>query len=636
MAHFALPSLQEVSDRWGPPSLSASQGSSATSVLPPEFRDIPFAPFAKGDKIGRFADWNASAGGQQQDGGRGGAGGMGDDRGGPMRGAAAGLRGSAPGQGGGRRGEGQQSYGAGASTFSYFHGNDEATFSMVDNTRSATAKRGAGGLSNMTRGGRGAGNRGGFGRGGAANGMGRYGAMGGAGGRGMRGGMQRGGMNARGGRRGGWRDWDRPQRTRDPSVIVGPDWEQQEEIEFSRLSKLRLDVGAGEDISSYGTLYEYDRAYDRISSVRFEKPLQPMERMRYNPTTSDDPILQELAAQPAELLHEDSTAPPTRIFTTDSILALLMCAPRTVYPWDIVITRDASGNIFMDKRDGGVFDFVTVNENAADPPAEVEQKEGEVNKDKNALLNTPGNLSLESTYINQNFAFQVVNENKSHAMSNGPNPFYDESAEKEPVASCGYKYRKFDLSTPNDDVEMYVRTEIDAILMATTKGQPNQYITIKTLNEFDSRVQGAGGAPDWRAKLDSQRGAVVATEMKNNGAKLARFAVQSVLANADNMKMGYISRANARDASRHVILGTQSYKPREFAAQININFANGWGIVRTIADLARKVREGEEQGPAKFVLAKDPNKAMIRLYRVPLTWPAEDEEEDLDGQMDTV
>lgn len=64
----------------------------------------------------------------------------------------------------------------------------------------------------------------------------------------------------------------------------------------------------------------------------------------------------------------------------------------------------------------------------------------------------------------------------------------------------------------------------------------------------------------------------------------------------------YVSRANPRDASRHTILGTQWYKPRDFAAQMNVNLANGWGIVRTIADLALKQPEG------KYVLMKDPNK----------------------------
>jgi translation initiation factor 3 subunit D len=38
--------------------------------------------------------------------------------------------------------------------------------------------------------------------------------------------------------------------------------------------------------------------------------------------------------------------------------------------------------------------------------------------------------------------------------------------------------------------------------------------------------------------LASQRGAVVATEMKNNSCKLARWATQAILAKADQMKIG--------------------------------------------------------------------------------------------------
>lgn len=73
----------------------------------------------------------------------------------------------------------------------------------------------------------------------------------------------------------------------------------------------------------------------------------------------------------------------------------------------------------------------------------------------------------------------------------------------------------------------------------------------------------------------------------------------------------YVSRANPRDAQRHTILGTQWYKSRDFAAQMNVNLGNGWGVVRTIADIALKQPEG------KYVLLKDPNKPVIRLYRVP-------------------
>lgn len=217
---------------------------------------------------------------------------------------------------------------------------------------------------------------------------------------------------------------------------------------------------------------------------------------------------------------------------------MLMCTTRTVYPWDIVITHE-NGKLFLDKRDGGPFDYVSVNENAADPPLE---------SDKDSL-NTPSALSLEATYVNQNFAFQAVREDPTTAGARVemayPNPFYSPD-ETEPLASCAFRYRRFDLSIDEDeDVQLIVRTEVDSFLKgaATSSPEDQQFITVKALNEFDSRAQGSGGAPDWRSKLDSQRGAVVATEMKNNSSKLARWAVQSILAGAEQMKMGYVMRS---------------------------------------------------------------------------------------------
>ena len=64
----------------------------------------------------------------------------------------------------------------------------------------------------------------------------------------------------------------------------------------------------------------------------------------------------------------------------------------------------------------------------------------------------------------------------------------------------------------------------------------------------------------------------------------------------------YISRVNPKDHTRHVILSTASMRPTDFAAQLNVSLANGWGIVRTITDLCMKMPEG------KYVLIKDPNK----------------------------
>jgi translation initiation factor 3 subunit D len=47
-----------------------------------------------------------------------------------------------------------------------------------------------------------------------------------------------------------------------------------------------------------------------------------------------------------------------------------------------------------------------------------------------------------------------------------------------------------------------------------------------------------------------------------------------------------------------VILAVGTYKPKDFAAQMNVQLANAWGIVRAIVDICRKRPDG------KYVLVK--------------------------------
>lgn len=412
----------------------------------------------------------------------------------------------------------QQVYGAGGpSVFSVQLAEDEASFSVVSNTRDSTKTRfGRGG--NFARG---RGQRGG--RGDARGGRGGFQKVGGRGGQQYNNYNDRGGRGgARGGRRFGWKDYDKPQRNRDASVNIKPDWKVLEEIDFNRLAKLNLDTDEGEDIDSYGFLHYYDRAYDKQTVKIGDRKLNVVDRALYNVTTSSDPVIQELAEK------DEAT-----IFATDSILSMLMCSPRSVYPWDIVIVRQGN-KVFLDKRDNAALDVVTVNENAADAPLDA----SDGNKD---AINQPGALADEATYINHNFANQVVIENESQKIEmQNENPFYNASEESEPPASKAYKYRRFDLSLNDEEpVHLIVRAEIDAVQKNAISGE-DQFITVKALNEFDHKAQGAGGALDWRTKLVTQRGAVVATEMKNNSCKLARWTVQSIMARADVMKLGYV------------------------------------------------------------------------------------------------
>ncbi|KAH8675663.1 putative eukaryotic translation initiation factor 3 subunit D [Xylariales sp. PMI_506] len=545
-------------DGWGPPNTTETT-----------LNGVPYAPFSKGDKLGRMADWTADS--------------KGGERGGRQQ--------------YNRNFRDQQIYGAGsAPVFAAPVAEDESSFSLVsrDTTKTRYGRgavftrggRGQRGARQDTRGGRTQLQRGG------RTGQAGYGGYDSRGGR----------ANAAKNRRFGWKDYDKPARNRDASINVKADWKLLEEIDFNRLAKLNLDADEGEDMDSYGFLYYYDRSYDKATVKSGERRLTALDRATYNVTTSSDPVIQEMAEK------DEAT-----IFATDSILSMLMCAPRSVYPWDIVIVRQGN-KIFLDKRDNAALDMVTVNENAADAPHEA----SDGNRD---TLNNPAALAEEATYINHNFANQVVLENQKVEMPH-ENPFYNAAEETEPPASKTYKYRKFDLSLSEEEpMYLVVRTELDAVQKNAISGE-DQHMTVKALNEFDNKAQGSGGALDWRTKLVSQRGAVVATEMKNNSVKLARWTVQSILSKADVMKIGFVSRVNPKANDKHVILGVIGWKPRDFANQMNLSLSNGWGIVRTIADMCLQREEG------KFVLVKDPNKPILRLYEVPAGSFDDDEEDE--------
>lgn len=391
-----------------------------------------------------------------------------------------------------------------------------------------------------------------------------------------------------------WNDQPRSQvKQRQASVEVQPDWKCVDEIEFSRLGALRLDVDAPTDLRTCGSMEYYDKSYDRCST-KHEKPLRGVNRIFHKVTTTDDPVIRELSSE-------------GNVFATDAIMACLMSCPRSVYSWDIIVQR-VGDKLFFDKRDNSQFDLLTVSETAVEPP-----------QDEGASINAPANLALEATFINQNLSQQVLMRNSKRVKFENPNPFVTEDDDTE-VASVGYRYRKWQLGP---EINLIARCEHDAV-MAGKPGSPEQYINIKALNEWDPKASGV----DWRQKLDNQRGAVLATELKNNSAKLAKWTLTSLLAGSDAIKFGYVSRVSSRDSSKHVILGTQLFKPQEFAAQITLDMSNCWGVLRVVIDTCMKLPGG------KYLIIKDPNKPIMRIYNVPSDAfeSDDDEDDDEDGE----
>jgi translation initiation factor 3 subunit D len=333
IASFTVPFVATNPSSWGPPDLDDANPNDAPNMDSNliKFASLPYAPFGRSDRLGRCADFTQGGRHQQY-----------------------------------HRGDGFNRRGATASSKQDYMrriaeeeaaDNDEA-FQLVDTTKTATTKRFVNPTArrrqhsarlrqiNARRQAAGGGP-------GANIGVDKLTAAHPGGGGGGRGG---GGGGGRGGGRGGFRRDGRGYNNRvdrQASVAVANDWRKVEELDLAKLTKhlvASTDVPGADDILWCGFLDPYNESYDKITA-RQALTLKRMENKEFYPvTTTDDPVLEKLAI--------DGMG---QVFITDTILAHLMTCTRSVYPWDLVITKLPGGILFFDKRDSSSFDYLTVN-----------------------------------------------------------------------------------------------------------------------------------------------------------------------------------------------------------------------------------------------------------------------------------
>lgn len=99
---------------------------------------------------------------------------------------------------------------------------------------------------------------------------------------------------------------------------------------------------------------------------------------------------------PAFLPLQEAKKGTANVFATDTVLAMLMTATRSVYSWDILIHKEGN-KIYFDKRDSGTYDLLSVDETAFQPPS---AEDGDID--------SPHYLAVEATRINQAFTQQVL------------------------------------------------------------------------------------------------------------------------------------------------------------------------------------------------------------------------------------
>lgn len=591
---FHVPKVPTNSLSWGPPTPSKNTSNDEETkeevddAFQTKFDLLPYAPFGRSDRLGRVADFTNMS----------------------SSGIAGGGYGFGSGQTSGPGGRTRRYDHTSGSNNDFQYQEKADDFELVDTSKSTSQKRfggGGGGMHkkrqqqsrlrqlNAHRNDSGGGRQSyhqrtrGGGRGGRGGGYHRYGGRGG---------------------RFNWRD--RVDRT--PSVSIKPDWTLVADMDLNKISKGIINTSKPskeEDLLWCGNLERYNDAYDKCSTRNVAGLKRSENKEFYYVTTTDDPLIERLA------IEEQGT-----VFATDAILAHLMTCPRSVFPWDIVVQKLPSGAIFFDKRNDSKFDYLSVSETAHNPPSATKSD------DDPDGINTQERLMFEATMINQNFSQQILKSSGAGKKTFPiPNPFHDDDDAGDP-ASVAYRYRRFNLG---DGIELVCRCELHGI--TSKKGGSDEYITTFALNEYFDSTSGqnnksGGNFPNnnnvvWREKIDTSRGTVLATELKNNAFKLAKWTAQSLLANADQMKIGFVSRSSPKNPTEHVILATQSYRPKEFAAQITLNEGNMWGIMRIL------IQTFKDQPEGKYVLMRDPNKSALKVFNVPDdTFESEDEDSD--------
>lgn len=392
------------------------------------------------------------------------------------------------------------------------------------------------------------------------------------------------------------------------SIQPTNEWQVLAELPLQQLHKQQIENPrvAVEDIEWRGSLGVYSRQADKISS-KLPVAMQNLSSNYYYywVTTQDDEVIRDYLLNGAK--HVDVAA-------TDQVLACLMAAPQSKYSWHVYLTK-VENKILIDKANGSIVDLLTVNETSTEPPMQ----------DAENRLNRPAALGFEAVKINQNLRQQVLVPGEM-AATFAPPPFVESG---DTPATIAYRYRLFTIpprsgaNTARRPINVLTRAEVYAKspvsrndLKEAREGDNflidgGGYIYTCALNEIEPK-----GQKNWRTLLETQKGALLATEVRNNACKLRKFVTSAMIAGCDELRLGFVARKTPNDNEQHVILTVHNYQTRDLGRQIGLRPENAWGIVRAVVDLL------DDKPDGRYVLLKDPTKPMMRLYSRP------EEEED--------
>lgn len=353
---------------------------------------------------------------------------------------------------------------------------------------------------------------------------------------------------------------------REQTLAIRSNWNLVAELSKQLNEKMNYDPGQAEEIHQCGSILTYKKSQDTAITTAKPKLLNTKQvdsRGFITTTASSDPVMEGLKEKAS-------------IFITDTVLVTIMAMNRSVYPWDLQVTK-ANGKIFFDKLDESSVDQLSMNENNPEHMPDEDEPENSPNN--------PKRLSDEALRINKSFLLSSITEPR---MEFGPVLNED--------VPIGFKYRKWKIN----EETVIVRTEID-----TYTEENNAIVPMKlfAVNEYDTKITGG-----YKEKLETKKGQIFANEIKNNSCKISKWALKAMLAGVEIVKIAYVCREHPNATDKHHLVYVQKIRVQTLMQDLNLSYSNCWGVFKSVVDAIRKEPDG------KYVLIKDPMKPVVRIF----------------------
>ena len=426
---------------------------------------------------------------------------------------------------------------------------------------------------------------------------------------------------------------NRNREQKEVSLKAESSWKQVEHFQLPNLAKKSMKQPEGQDVFTCGQAKMYNKGYDTISS-RNKIALKPdlAKNMDFSlPNTTKDTVLNKCMAK--------VSAKKVLIVGSDNQVSTVMCMSRSSIPWHLTVHKMTKGEttyMIFDNDQEQEDDNMTVEKfNPIDGLSVSETAQLDLPTEDNVEdFNKFKALVQECETINNTLSQQIhkpdpqnklksFKGNDRYQYANNSKPKNEDgtdsgssSPETPPVQVVQPKrlirFRKFPLDK-EAQVELLVRTHVDA-WEPPAKGQslkrngmPN-FVNIHCLNEWNPRY--ASGVY-WNKYLEKQTSTILATEIKNNNFKVAKWIMNDLMADVTNVKLAYVSRDNYNDPNAHSIVNMESYAPPTLAQTANLNIENAWAIFKTVVDTI--LNDNNNNG--MYHIIRSPNKSEATVYR---------------------